>query len=80
MEIGLVCLDDDTGDDERRTTELEEVVGSTYTVQLQDVGEDVAEGTLRIVGRCLVVATECQLRFGQRLDIGLAIGRQRHLV
>ena len=80
MEIGLVCLDDDTSDDERRTTELEEVVGSTYTVQLQDVGEDVTEGTLRIVGRCLVVATECQLRFGQRLDIGLAIGCQRHLV
>ena len=80
VEIGFIGLDDDTSDDERRATEFEEVIGSSHAIHLQDIGEDVAEGTLRIIGRCLVVATECQLWFWQRLDIGLAIGCQRHLV
>ena len=80
MESGLVGLDDDAGDDERRAAELEEVIGGAHTVHLQDAGEDVAEGTLSVVLRCLVVATDGQLRFGQSLDVGLAVGCHRHLL
>ena len=78
MHTSLVGLDDDTGNDQRRTAEFEEVVGSTHTVHLQDTSKDIAESPLGIVGRFLIGTADGQLRFGQGFDIRLAIGRHRH--
>ena len=80
MQPGLVGLDDDAGDDERRAAQLEEIVGSTHLVHLEYACEDVAEGALCVVGRSHVGRTDGQLRFGQRLDVGLAVGRHGHLL
>ena len=80
MQISLVSLDNDTRHNERRTPQLEEVICSTHLLHLKDIGEDVAEGTLGVIGWSLIVATDGQLRFWQCLDIRLTIRCNRHLL
>ena len=79
MQPGLVGLDDDTSDDERSASEFKEVVGSTHLIHLKNLGEDVAEGFLRIVGRSHESRSDGKLRLRQSLHIGLAIRRHGHL-
>ena len=79
MQPGLVGLDDDTSDDERSASEFKEIVGSTHLVHLENLGEDVAEGFLRIVGRSHESRSDGKLRLRQSLYIGLAIRRHGHL-
>ena len=47
---------------------------------MQNVGKDVAECSLGLGGRFLIGRGDRQLRLRQRLDVGLAIWRHRHLV
>ena len=79
MQSGLVGFDDDTRDDERRTTQLEEVVGSTHLVHLQDACKDIAESLFGIVGRGCIGRADSQLRLRQCLHVSLTVGSHRHL-
>ena len=46
---------------------------------MQDVGKDVAECALCVVGRCLVGRADGELWFGQSLHVGLPVGCHGHL-
>ena len=76
----LVGFDDDTRDDKRGASEFEETVGGADLLHIEHFGKDVGNGLFGIVGRSLIRAASSQLRFRQRLDIGLAIRRERHLL
>ena len=80
MQACLVGLDDDAGDDKRGTAQLEEIVGGTDLIHLEDGGKDVAEPAFGVVGRSHVGRSDGELRLGQCLDVGLAVGCHRHLV
>ena len=80
MQSGLIGLDDDTGNNERCTTEFEEVIRCAHLVHLQNTCKNVAEGALRIVNRSSVGRADGQLWLGQSLHVRLTIRRHRHLV
>ena len=80
MQSCFVCLNDDTGDNERCAAQLEEVIRGSYLIHLQDVGKDVAEDTLRFVHRFCIGRCYGELRLWQCLYIRLPVGCHWHLL
>ena len=76
----LVGLNDDACHHQRGTAQFKEVVIGTHFVHLQNVSKDIAEGSLSIVGRGLVFATDGHHGLWQCLHIGLAVGGHGHRV
>ena len=79
MNAPFIGLDDDTRYIQRRTTKVEETVGSAHLLGLQHRGKDVAEGLFCLVLRSHILAHSHHLRFGQCLGIDFAVRRNRHL-
>ena len=76
----LIGFDDDSCDNKRRSSEVEEAVVGSHTLNTENLGEDIGESLFCIVGRGFVGTTRGQFRLRQRLHIGLAVRREGHLL
>ena len=76
----LAGLDDDLDGIDTGTANLEEVVGSTHLLDLQDIREDGAEELFLFTLWSHILGGSFHLGSGQGLAVDLAVGRHRHAV
>ena len=79
MQPRLVAFDDDTRYHKRRAAKVEEVVGGSHLVHLQDISEDLGKHALLLVAWLHVFTVGCLNHGGrQRLSVHLLVLVERY--
>ena len=76
----LAGLDDDLDGIDAGTANLEEVVGSTHLLDVQNIREDTAEQLFLLPLRSHIFCGTLHLGCREHLAVNLAVGRHRHAV